>query len=533
VKLIRFFPAVSALLLALGCATPAAPKVTAPPLTPTPPPLSRANPNIVEEDDNHIVERFPKGDYIRVDNRHIRHPLIGSAVEFFKEDDKYYYVYTSKRNAETEEIERALRQAATPTPPRPGTTPTPAGPPLSDFEDLSPVREPGRIRLEEVSASGLPASGLWRASFVVADMNGDGIPDIVAPPSRLGEPRPHVWIGDGKGRFSSWPLNFIEDGKPNPSFSLDYGAVAVGDIDGDGRLDLVAASHFTGLVSLFGEGGGTFRVVRTGLPTRNFSSQAIVLADADGDGKLDIIAATDNPVGPSNSQDQIRVYLYRGRQGWQYKSDGITGGFYSNLLEAWDFDRDGKTDVLTGSNFIGALTLLWKNRGNGQFEPVSFPEIEIYAYHFAVAPGTFGKERAPAFADAYYMVTNDPQDARATGITIYAFEKGSWTRHRVWRKKSGKSLQYALAVGDLDGDGLDDVVFADSEVNRLRVFFQKPDGTFVEMAENEEPVLDSPGQCIRLADLDGDGRLDIILSKTVASYRPGEQGGWNVYLNRR
>jgi hypothetical protein len=88
-------------------------------------------------------------------------------------------------------------------------------------------------------------------------------------------------------------------------------------------------------------------------------------------------------------------------------------------------------------------------------------------------------------------------------------------------------------MGDLDGDGLDDVVFADSEVNRLRIFFQKPDGSFVEMAEAEEPQLDSPGQCLRLADLDGDGRLDILLSKTVASYRPGEQGGWSVYLNRR
>jgi len=52
------------------------------------------------------------------------------------------------------------------------------------------------------------------------------------------------------------------------------------------------------------------------------------------------------------------------------------------------------------------------------------------------------------------------------------------------------------------------------------------------MAEAEEPKLDSPGQCVRLADLNGDGRLDIILSKTVVSYRAGDPGGWSVYLNR-
>lgn len=501
--------------------------------TPTPPPLSRANPNIIEEDDLHIVERFPKAEYIRVDDHYFRSPIISLPVKYFKEDEKYYYVYTYKRSAETEAVDRALKQSPTPGPPPPGTTPTPSGPAPADFDDLTPAREPGRLHLEEVAPSGLPTGGLWRASFVVADVNGDGIPDIVAPPSRLGDAQLHVWIGNGKGGFTAWPLQFIENGKPTREFAIDYGAVAVGDIDGDRQLDIVTASHSAGLVSLFGDGKGKFRVVRRGLPTRNFSAQAITLVDADGDGKLDIVASADGLIGASTSQDQIRVFLYRGTDGWQYKNDGILGGFYSNSLNAWDFNGDGRKDVLTGSHFIGALTLLWKNLGNGTFEPVRFPDIEIYSYHFATVSGTFGKERSPAFGDAYLMINNDPAQIRATGITIYALEKGNWVRHRVWRKKSGQSAQNAVAMGDLDGDGLDDVVFADSEVNRLRVFFQKPDGTFVEAAEAEEPALDSSGQCVRLADMNGDGKLDVILSKTVASYRPGEQGGWSAWLNRR
>jgi hypothetical protein len=67
----------------------------------------------------------------------------------------------------------------------------------------------------------------------------------------------------------------------------------------------------------------------------------------------------------------------------------------------------------------------------------------------------------------------------------------------------------------------------------LRIFFSEAGRSFVEMAEAEEPQLDSPGQCPPAGRPDGDGRLDIVLSKTVASDRPAEPGGWNVYMNRR
>jgi hypothetical protein len=134
--------------------------------------------------------------------------------------------------------------------------------------------------------------------------------------------------------------------------------------------------------------------------------------------------------------------------------------------------------------------------------------------------------------DAYFMSMTEPV-ARAAGITLYTARGGKWERHRVWRKKEGKTLLYGLAMGDLDGDRLDDIVFPDSEERRLKIFFQQSDGSFVEAAERDEPVLDSPGQCVRLADLDRDGRVDILLSKTVSSTRPDDKGGWDVYLNRR
>jgi len=538
------------LLLCLAAAsaaqTPTKPprKPVAPPpkATPTPGILSRIDPDVVEETDTYVIRRYPKDKYVKTDDRHIKHPNLAQPVEFFKEDDKYYYISQPKAIPG----EKELKESTSTTP---GATAAPGaraaddparplsvGVTAADFEDLLPAREAGRLKLERVSASGLPKSGQWRASFVAADMNGDKKIDIVAPPARIGDGQLHVFLGDGKGAFSEWPLTFTVGGKPE-KVSIDYGGVAVGDIDGDGRMDVVSASHGNGLFSAFGDGKGGFAVVRTGLPVKDFSAQSIVLLDANGDGKLDIVASrdsTDVKKGEGVDRMQVRVYLFQGRdKGWEWKKDGIVGGFYSNSLNGWDYDADGKKDVLTGSHYTGALTLLWKNAGDGTFSPVQFDAIEPYSYHFATAPGTTGKARTPAFADAYSMQANVPETLRASGLSLYTFENGKWAKRRVWRQKEWKSYLFGLAFGDLDKDGLDDLLFVDNTVLKVRVLFQKPDGTFVEAAEAEEPTLDSPGQAIRLADVNGDGKPDILVSKTVAVSDPTKHGGWDVFLNRR
>ncbi len=534
------------LLLAVACSSsgnkPKAPPPAARVPTPQPTPSirSRIDPTVIEETETYLIRALPKGDYIKVDDRHVRLPILHTQIEIFKEDDKYYYCYEvidlpEEIEARRQSLERQKQQKAKTGAPSERGRPSAPGATAADFEDIVPPRAASRIRFEAVSNTGLPSKGMWRASFAIADVNGDGIPDIVAPPARMGNGKLRVWIGNGQGTFSEWPLSFVEDGKPSSRFSLDYGAVAVGDIDGDGKMDIVCASHGGGAVSLFGDGAGGFRIVRNGLVASAFSSQAVVLLDADADGKLDIVISGDSPaqeeLGKVDKQ-QVRVYLYRGKDGWERKNEGLVGGFYSNSLNAWDYDGDGRKDVLTGSNYTGALTLLWKSQGDGTFAPVSFEAIEPYAFHFTTSPGTFGKSRVPAFADAYFSAAYVPDMTKAIGISVYSFQNGEWERHRLWREKEGKASVSALAMGDLDGDGLDDVVFADDEKERLRILLQQPDGSFSELEEAEEPAIESLGQWLRLADLDGDGRLDIVLSRTVSSATPNKAGGWNVYLNR-
>jgi hypothetical protein len=89
---------------------------------------------------------------------------------------------------------------------------------------------------------GLPTSGQWRHGLALADMNGDGRLDIVHGPPRKGGGQPMIFLGDGKGNWKQWA------GVSFPAVPFDSGAAAVGDLNGDGRQDLVIASHLRGVV---------------------------------------------------------------------------------------------------------------------------------------------------------------------------------------------------------------------------------------------------------------------------------------------
>src|SRR5215213_2322445 len=132
-------------------------------------------------------------------------------------------------------------------------------PPFLAYHSLSVILLLAAVLSFHPFDTGLPRSGQWRNGFAVADMNGDGSPDLAFGCPRKQPGPPVIFLNEGHGRWRRW------DEVQFPALPFDYGAVAAADFDGNGANDLAVASHFTGVTVVLGDGHGTFVPSQEGL----------------------------------------------------------------------------------------------------------------------------------------------------------------------------------------------------------------------------------------------------------------------------
>lgn len=172
-------------------------------------------------------------------------------------------------------------------------------------------------------------------SFVVADFNRDGKVDIAGVGLVGNATQLSVFLGNGNGTFQS-PIGFAGNG-----------GLAVGDFDGDGILDLLAGGQV-----FLGNGDGTF----TAGQVISGHGTALAVADLNGDGKLDAIF---------KGEFGFTVLLGNGDGTFTAEESFATGNLLA-VLSLGDFNGDGKVDVVAGG-FDGMSTLL--GNGDGTFQP--------------------------------------------------------------------------------------------------------------------------------------------------------------------
>ena len=400
------------------------------------------------------------------------------------------------------------------------------------------IREQDTLRLEAWD-DGLPRAGQWRNSFAIADLNGDGHLDLVHLPPRKGRfAEPIIFLGDGAGRWRQWREARF------PPLPYDYGSVAAGDLDGDGQIDLVLAVHLTGLFALRGNGKGGFTPWSLGLPVRQrgsspspqhgpppvkappapagspaFTSRALTLADWNGDGRLDILALSEGPTSPRQFRGGTTaplgkvIFLNRGDGSWQpLHGPGVMTG---DSIRVADLDGDGRLDFVTDSRVSGSAELLNYGEPGGTWRVASLPQPRGGLRVHAVAVGDFDRDGRRDVAVSFQSQEGG-EVRRGLDVFFGSATEPSWRRVSIWAADARVAeAMTALGVGDLDGDGDQDLVALTAK-GEVWLFVNDGKGDFALERRPEADLgrahLHCAGYAVSVVDLDGDGRSEIVAS---------------------
>jgi len=332
-------------------------------------------------------------------------------------------------------------------------------------------------------------SGGQPYQVLVADINGDGKPDILTADTT--DTKIGVLWGRGDGTF------LVGTPVTVPHAPV---AMALGHFFGDSsKLDIAfgCSGDDTNLYIVRGNGDGTFQpAVKI---EANVDTGALAAADLNGDGKLDLVdyASRDN---------QIQVFMGNGNGTFQAPVIYPAGSCYSSTqIQLVDLRHNGKLDLVTinpGSNDLS----VYLGNGDGTFQPPTNYVVGISPDCLAI--GDFHQDGNLDIAAADYMGgdfavlqgNGNGTFQAATDVTV-----GSYALYA--------SAPYDIAEGDLNHDGVPDLVVTDWRANTVSVLLGNGDGTF------QPPVSYAVGTSpygVVLADLTGDGALDIITANRDA-----------------
>ena len=357
-----------------------------------------------------------------------------------------------------------------------------------------------------------PTTPSFGAGYSVAaplgDLDGDGDLDAVVANTLAGEAET-VWLNDGTGSFTPHPTT--------PSFDAgDSSDLALGDLDGDGDLDAVFANYgYQAETVWLNDGAGNFTAHPT---TPSFNAGfciGLALGDLDGDGDLDaVFASAGNAFGLAET-------VWRNDGTGSFSPHPTTPSFGaedSGDVTLGDLDGDGDLDAVVANILAGEAETVWLNNGAGSFKPhPTTPSFEA-GYSTSV---TLGDLDGDGDLDAVFANFG-------THSTVWLNNgAGSFTPHPTTPSfRAGNS--HDVALGDLDGDGDLDAFVANANGEAETVWLNDGAGNFT-----AHPTTPSFGAgeswAVALGDLDGDGDLDAVLANITAFNVVGDAE--TVWLN--
>jgi hypothetical protein len=302
-----------------------------------------------------------------------------------------------------------------------------------------------------------PGSPIKAASSVrkvaLGDLDGDGHLDFVA--AQHDSYDVVVMLGDGTGRFAPAPGSPAVVGSGGRPHTHE---VALADVDGDGRIDLLATNANAGTVAvLLGDGKGGFAAARQ-VPAGRHPYDAIAAADLTGDGRVDLVV-------PDLKGNAIAVLAGDGKGGFAAAPGSpYAVGERPGYVAVGDLDGDGDADVCATHDDVGMVDVLL-NDGHGALRPAEKSPVMVSTPVWGVAIADLnGDGRADLALGAV---------GRAAAVVLVGNGKGRFAEARGAVPVSGDSPNYVV-IADLDRDGRADVVTGNYGSGDVSVFLGRP-----------------------------------------------------------
>ncbi len=400
------------------------------------------------------------------------------------------------------------------------------------------------------NVTGYPATVQDGGEMLVADLNGDGKPDLVP---NVG---PSVWLGKGDGTFT-YLGNYG-----------NYGSCILYDLEADSHLDAICANLFTAggalsfeLDTLHGNADGSFNTTPVAsqplVGGRSALEAPTAVLDVNGDGIPDILGA---------SSDGLSVILGEGNLKFKapvHYAVGSFGGVGSTTSQIVDLNNDGYKDIIctgTGGLYIsygtkygtydapvnlpvagilGGVTVadfngdgipdiaatgdqnieLSLGNGDGTFQPpVALPNggitFSALTFAFSIAHGDFrGNGRQDILA------IGSPGTYEYNSYILFNNGDGTFSAPQILANSAVTlpSFEY-FSIADFNRDGRDDFLTTSSDFQTVYVGLSNGDGTFnmvttvLPLQENQNPTYPA------LADFNKDGKLDLVYVDGANAY---------------
>jgi hypothetical protein len=321
-----------------------------------------------------------------------------------------------------------------------------------------------------------PAGGM--NALAIGDLNGDGRADVAVANDYRNSAT--VLLNRGSGRFGR--------GRDYGAGYAPYG-IAIGDVNGDGSADLVVVNYGDTASVLLNTGNGTFEPSAE-YPTGDGPWQPAI-ADLNGDGKADLAIADSGP-------DAVSVLLNKGDGTFRPKVDYATGAGPISIVAA-DLNGDGKVDLAT-ANVAGDTVSILLGNGDGTFEPRH--DLATGDGPYSIAVGDVNGDARPDLATADYGSIGSGGGGDTASVLI---NRGGGSFSAPVAYPTGSS-PVGVALSDVNGDGRRDLVVA-ADDGTITTRLNAGDGTF--KARRDDDTGSGPST-LAVGDVDGDGKPDLV-----------------------